>query len=145
MAGNGSRGLVQGVDYRGVAVLADIRAVPGTPWLAVTKVDMDEAMAPWRAGSIQITCLLAGLVATVAALFFALWQFRAKAQHQLLLEAGVGAIGHRGQAGGDRGRFPGRDCGHHDGWRGYRLEPREPRACWVTPPPKWWASPSTSR
>jgi PAS domain S-box-containing protein len=93
MAGNGSRGMVQGVDYRGVAVLADIRAVPGTPWLAVTKVDLDEAMAPWRAGSIQITCLLAGLVATVAALFLALWQFRAKAQHQLLTEAAAARAG----------------------------------------------------
>ena len=87
MAGNGVTGFVEGVDYRGVAVFADIRAIPGTPWFAITKIDVAEAMAPLRAGTIQLAGLLAGLLAAVAALFFALSQLRAKVQSQLLMEA----------------------------------------------------------
>src|ERR1035438_3286040 len=52
MAGDGVAGFVEGGDYRGVPVFADIRAIPGTPWFAVTKIDVSEAMAPWRAGAV---------------------------------------------------------------------------------------------
>ena len=89
MAGFGATGFVEGVDYRGVSVLADIRAVPGAAWFAVTKIDAEEAMAPWRVISLQIGCLLAGLLAAVSAFFFALWQTRAKAQYKLLLDSGT--------------------------------------------------------
>jgi PAS domain S-box-containing protein len=92
MAASGSSGFVEGVDYRCVPVLADVRAVPGTSWFAVTKIDTEEAMAPWRASSVQIGCLLAGLLAAVSALFFALWQARAKAQYKLLLESGTARL-----------------------------------------------------
>jgi PAS domain S-box-containing protein len=89
MAGAGLTGTVEGVDYRGVPVLADIRAVPGTPWFAVTKIDVEEALASWRARSVELACLLAGLLAAVSALLFALWQGRAKVHYRLLLEAGA--------------------------------------------------------
>src|SRR5450759_4960880 len=78
MAGDGKTGFVQGVDYLGVPVFADIRKIPGTTWFAITKVVTDEAMASWHAASVQIACLLAGLLAAVSALFFALTQVRAK-------------------------------------------------------------------
>jgi PAS domain S-box-containing protein len=87
MAGNGVTGFVQGVDYRGVPVFADIRNVAGTSWFAVTKIDVAEAMAPWRVGALQLAGLLVGLLAAVGTLFFALWQLRAKVQYCLLLEA----------------------------------------------------------
>ena len=89
MAGDGKTGFVQGVDYLGVPVFADIRKIPGTTWFAITKVAMDEAMASWRAASVQIACLLAGLLVAVSTLCFALWQIRAKTQYKLLLEAGM--------------------------------------------------------
>src|ERR1019366_1813338 len=87
MAGNGRTGFVQTVDYRGVPVFADIRNVAGTAWFAVTKIDVAEAMAPWRVGALQLAGLLVGLLAAVGTLFFALWQLRAKVQYCLLLEA----------------------------------------------------------
>ena len=87
MAGNGAAGFVQGLDYRGVPVLADVRAIPGSPWFAITKIDATEAMAPWRAGAVQLAGLLGGLLAAVGTLFFALWQVQAKVHSQLLLEA----------------------------------------------------------
>jgi PAS domain S-box-containing protein len=90
LAGNGTTGFTQGVDYRGVPVFADIRAIPGTPWFAITKIDVAEAMAPWRVGAVQLAGLLGGLLAAVGTLFFALWQLRAKVQSQLLMEAATG-------------------------------------------------------
>ena len=87
MAGDGVTGFVEGLDYRGMPVFADIRAIPGTPWFAITKIDVAEAMAPWRAGAVQLAGLLGGLLAAVATLFFALRQLRAKVHSQLLTEA----------------------------------------------------------
>ena len=87
MAANGVTGFVEGVDYRGVPVFADIRAIPATPWFAITKIDVAEAMAPMRAGALQLACLVVGLLAAVGTLFFALSQVRAKAHSQLLMEA----------------------------------------------------------
>jgi PAS domain S-box-containing protein len=89
MAGAGTTGFVEGVDYLGVPVLADIRAVPGTHWFAITKIAVEEAMASWRARSVQLACLLAGLLVASSAFFFALWQGHAKIQYRLLLEAGT--------------------------------------------------------
>jgi PAS domain S-box-containing protein len=87
MGAHGVTGFVQGMDYRHVPVFADIRAIPGTPWFSVTKIDVAEAMAPWRAGAVELLCLMGGLLTVVSMLFFALWQVRAKFQVQLLLQA----------------------------------------------------------
>ena len=38
----GKRGIVQGVDYRGSKVLADVRPIPGSDWFLITKVDSSE-------------------------------------------------------------------------------------------------------
>lgn len=46
MAALGREGMVEGRDYRGEPVLADIRAVPGSPWFMVAKVDEAELRGP---------------------------------------------------------------------------------------------------
>ncbi len=38
----GKVGIVSGVDYRGVPVLADVRPVSDSPWFIVSKIDMEE-------------------------------------------------------------------------------------------------------
>lgn len=43
---NGEKGILEGIDYRGVKVLGDVRTVPGSPWYVVTKVDDDEIYHP---------------------------------------------------------------------------------------------------
>lgn len=48
MAANGRRGAAEGLDARGVPVIANIRAVRGTSWLMIAKVDHDEIDAPLR-------------------------------------------------------------------------------------------------
>ncbi len=44
----GTTGLFNGRDCRGVEVMADLQAVPGTPWLMVAKIDRQEILAEAR-------------------------------------------------------------------------------------------------
>ena len=58
-------GIVEGLDYRGVPVIASVRKVPGSPWLLVAKMDTAEALAPgqenlWLATSLVGALLLGG-------------------------------------------------------------------------------------
>ncbi len=48
LAVEGKTGVVEGVDYRGVKVLAVTGKIPNTPWFMVAKVDLDEIYAPLR-------------------------------------------------------------------------------------------------
>jgi signal transduction histidine kinase len=56
----GGGGLMEGVDYRGIGVLAAMRQIAGTPWSMVAKVDRAEIYAPDRSEA-----LLAGLVSAL--------------------------------------------------------------------------------
>lgn len=44
----GEEGVVEGLDYRGVPVVADVRAIPDSPWFLVTRMDTAEVYAPMR-------------------------------------------------------------------------------------------------
>ncbi|MCE5244896.1 MAG: PAS domain S-box protein [Desulfobacteraceae bacterium] len=73
MAVRGVRGVVEGVDYRGVPVLAAIESIPGTPWILVSKVDSEEIYAPVRQRSRMaglIVCLLILMTGAVAVLIW---------------------------------------------------------------------------
>lgn len=74
MAVEGKGGVVEGMDYRGIPVVAVLRKVHGTPWYMVAKVDRREIYAPLRrrAGN---TGVIAGLLLLVAMLGIgALWR-----------------------------------------------------------------------
>jgi two-component system, cell cycle sensor histidine kinase and response regulator CckA len=64
----GTRGVVSGQDYRGVDVLADVRAVPDSPWFQVAKIDREEMLAEarYRAGATSVVVLSLILLATTA-------------------------------------------------------------------------------
>ena len=47
-AARGEVGVVEGVDYRGVMVLAAIKPVPDSTWIVISKVDEEEVYAPIR-------------------------------------------------------------------------------------------------
>jgi PAS domain S-box-containing protein len=68
----GKKGIFEGVDYRGVKVLADLRPVPGFPWLMVTKVDDSEIMAEarYRTGIAAFFVLVLILLAASVGAFF---------------------------------------------------------------------------
>ena len=57
MAASGREGIVRGIDYRGHAVLAELRGIPDSPWHLVTRMDVDEVYAPLRE-QLWITVLL---------------------------------------------------------------------------------------
>ncbi|MEW6753884.1 MAG: PAS domain-containing protein [Candidatus Latescibacterota bacterium] len=61
----GREGVFEGVDYRGVAVLADLSPVPGATWYMVAKVDRSEILAEahYRAGVVAGFALVSILLA----------------------------------------------------------------------------------
>lgn len=62
MAVLGQAGMVEGVDYRGVAVVGVLHKVAGTPWFMVSKVDKKEIEAPINHLANQMLLLLLVLV-----------------------------------------------------------------------------------
>ena len=64
-----SVGEVEGNDYRGVPVLAQVRPVPGTPWIVVSKVDQEEVFAPLRERAWIVAAVTAVLILTAALAF----------------------------------------------------------------------------
>jgi PAS domain S-box-containing protein len=58
MAALGKKGMVEGHDYRGVRVVADVRPIPHSPWFMVAKIDADEINRPVR----NMALMVAGLV-----------------------------------------------------------------------------------
>jgi PAS domain S-box-containing protein len=69
MAIGGFEGVANGVDYRGIPVLAAVKHVPDSPWYLVAKVDTREIFAPMRQEMVLIvtsfTLLAAALVAGI--------------------------------------------------------------------------------
>lgn len=84
-------GVFEGRDYRGVPVLSYLRAIPGTPWHMVSKVDRQEVFA-----DIERTARLAGfgvavLIVGSGLLLWGVWR-RQQLQARLDLEQGLARI-----------------------------------------------------
>ena len=58
----GEEGVVEGIDYRGVPVLAAVRRIPNSPWSIVAKVDQDEIYGPIKTRGRYTLALVAVLV-----------------------------------------------------------------------------------
>ncbi len=59
----GQTGIVTGHDYQGRPVIADVRPIPHSPWLLVSKIDISETNAPlrdnlWAIGGLVVLLLL---------------------------------------------------------------------------------------
>lgn len=67
-------------DYRGVAVVAAVRPVPGTEWVLVAKIDRAEVVAPVRRTAVLATLVSLILLAAIAAVVYAMWSRRDKSQ-----------------------------------------------------------------
>jgi PAS domain S-box-containing protein len=88
----GSAKVTEGVDYRGVPVIATLRKVPDTPWLMVSKIDKAELFAPvnllqrWVTG---LGFIFAGLGGALVFLWFKGYRARyahLKMQHDAAVE-----------------------------------------------------------
>ena len=71
MAVQGKEGIVEGVDYRGVPVLAAVKAIPDTPWFLVAKVDTEEVYAPITRIT-WVMFVITGMIILTAGAFLAL-------------------------------------------------------------------------
>lgn len=71
---NGVRGIIEGIDFDGLPVIADVRDVPGTPWFMVSKIDASEALAPLKRSQTMAAGLLVALLAVLAILVAWIWR-----------------------------------------------------------------------
>lgn len=58
----GMTGIVEGLDYKGEPVVADVRAVPDSPWFFVTRMNATEVYAPVRAKLLETIVLIVVLL-----------------------------------------------------------------------------------
>jgi PAS domain S-box-containing protein len=58
----GREGLVEGRDYRGVPVIADVRPVPDSPWFLVARMDIAEVHEPMREKLWMMAALVGALL-----------------------------------------------------------------------------------
>jgi PAS domain S-box-containing protein len=70
----GQEGIVEGLDYRGVPVIAAVRAVPGSPWYLVARMDTSEAYAPARKHLWLMVVLVGVLVLSAGAGLGLVWR-----------------------------------------------------------------------
>ncbi len=81
----GKVGIVSGVDYRGVPVLADVRPVSDSPWFIVSKIDMEEIFADQPRRLVLIGSIVV-LIIMLAALVIAFLYKRRQAKIERNLE-----------------------------------------------------------
>jgi len=72
----GETGIVEGVDYRGVRVIADVRAVRDSPWFLVSRMDRSEVYAPLRERLWQTVALVGVALLGAGTSLAALWRHR---------------------------------------------------------------------
>ena len=72
----GQEGIVEGIDYRGVPVLADIRGIPDSPWFLVARMDTVEVFAPLRARLWLMIGLVAVLICGAGAGVGMIWRLQ---------------------------------------------------------------------
>jgi PAS domain S-box-containing protein len=70
----GQTGIVEGLDYRGVPVIADVRAVPNSPWFIVAKMDVEEMNAPLKERLWMMIVLIGALLGTAGAGVGLVWR-----------------------------------------------------------------------
>ncbi|MFA6544473.1 MAG: PAS domain S-box protein [Limisphaerales bacterium] len=80
----GRLGVFEGVDYRGVAVLAHLEPVSGSSWFIVSKVDADEIFAEVRSQTSRVTLVVGLLILLAAAATASIYRRQGVAEIQQL-------------------------------------------------------------
>jgi PAS domain S-box-containing protein len=70
----GEKGIAEGVDYRGIPVVAALSAIPDSPWFLVARMDAAEVYAPLRERLWMIILLVIVLVLCAGAGAGAIWR-----------------------------------------------------------------------
>ncbi|MHC1742448.1 MAG: GAF domain-containing protein [Syntrophobacteraceae bacterium] len=72
------RGIVTGVDYRGVSVLAALESIPDSTWFLVAKVDSSEVYSPIRERAIWVAVAVAMMIGSAAVCLALIWNRQRK-------------------------------------------------------------------
>ena len=83
----GQEGVMEGSDYRGVPVVAALRAIPDSPWFLVARMDIAEAYAPLRERLWQIVALISVLLLGTGAGIALLWRQQRVSYYRTKYEA----------------------------------------------------------
>ncbi len=70
----GFQGIMEGIDYRGVEVLADIHKISRSNWYIISKVDVEEIMAPLKATAARTVGYVVLLVIIIGVVFMMIWR-----------------------------------------------------------------------
>jgi PAS domain S-box-containing protein len=70
----GREGVMEGIDYRGVPVLAALRKIPNSPWVMVSRMDTSEVYAPMKERLWQIILLIGSLLLSALASVGLIWR-----------------------------------------------------------------------
>lgn len=81
---NGTTGIIKGVDYRGVPVLAVARTIPDTSWIMIAKIDKKEIYAPLREQT-WVACTGVFILVIGAAVAVRFWWWRQRSRFYLEL------------------------------------------------------------
>lgn len=74
VAVSGYKGIYEGLDYRNIPVLTDIRKIPGTGWFMITKIDRSEAFSSIYHEAWIAAILAAFFIAASAVVFYFFWR-----------------------------------------------------------------------
>ncbi|MEK6572171.1 MAG: PAS domain S-box protein, partial [Bacteroidota bacterium] len=74
LAVRGQEGIVEGVDYRLVPVLAAMRRIPDSPWFLVAKVDIEEVYGPIRESAWFVGIFVSVLIVAAGVSVGAFWR-----------------------------------------------------------------------
>jgi PAS domain S-box-containing protein len=83
----GRTGIMDGIDYRGVRVIADVRAVPGSPWFLVSRMDTTEVYGVMREKLWTIVVLVITLLVGAGAAMYTVWHRQLTQFYQARYEA----------------------------------------------------------
>ena len=70
----GQTGIAEGVDYRGVPAIGDLRPVPGSPWFLVARIETAEVFAPVRARLWEMVVIAGALLVASASGVGMVWR-----------------------------------------------------------------------
>lgn len=87
MAVSGLRGQVDGIDYRGTAVIAVGYPVPDSPWYMIAKIDQSEALAEWHVHAVFIAALMASAFLVLTVGLGLVWQRTRKEQYKTAFQS----------------------------------------------------------
>ena len=83
----GREGVMEGLDYRGVPVVAALRAIPDSPWSLVARMDTSEVYAPLREQMRLVLLLISALLVGAGGSVAMIWRQQRVRYYQTKYEA----------------------------------------------------------